>query len=200
VSNRTPSISTWGCSSQSTDARGAVDDASERGAGGGQQQRFTCASRQPDRVVLGQRVRVCTSSIRSSANRGSHGDVGVVDRQVHDGGVEVAGSDPWEQVGGVALVHGDVHTGVTCSIWAAAGGAATARWCRSSRTGPRRVTSSPRDGHVGGDVLELVEHPPGPFDHHHPLVGEPTTLAVDEHHAELLLERAMWPLTLDWTV
>ena len=42
--------------------------------------------------------------------------------------------------------------------------------------------------HVGGDVVELVQDPPGPLDDERALVGEPAALAVDERDAELALE------------
>jgi len=51
------------------------------------------------------------------------------------------------------------------------------------RESPR--TSSPRRRHLGGDVVELVDHPPGPFHHHRPVVGEATALAIDEDDAQL---------------
>jgi hypothetical protein len=43
-------------------------------------------------------------------------------------------------------------------------------------------------GHVGRDVVELVEHSACSFDHYQALVGETATLAVDEQHAELALQ------------
>ena len=42
--------------------------------------------------------------------------------------------------------------------------------------------------HVGGDVVQLVQDPPGPLDDRSALVGEPAPLAVDEGDTELLLE------------
>ena len=43
-------------------------------------------------------------------------------------------------------------------------------------------------GHVGGDVVELVQHPPGPLDDDDALVGQAAPLAVDQGDAELALE------------
>jgi hypothetical protein len=42
--------------------------------------------------------------------------------------------------------------------------------------------------HVGGDVLEFVEHPSCSFDHHHALIGETASLAIDQDDPELLFE------------
>jgi hypothetical protein len=43
-------------------------------------------------------------------------------------------------------------------------------------------------GHVGSDVLELVDHPPGPLHHGQPIVGEPAPVTVDQCDAEFFLE------------
>ena len=43
-------------------------------------------------------------------------------------------------------------------------------------------------GHVGGDVVDLVQDPAGPLDDPRALLGEATLGAVDEAYTQLLLE------------
>ncbi len=43
-------------------------------------------------------------------------------------------------------------------------------------------------GHVGGDVVDLAQHPPGPLDDPRALLGQPAVGPIDERDAEFLLE------------
>ena len=120
--------------------------------------------------------------------QGLDGDLGVVDRQVHDGGVELLADQPRDEVGGVALVHGDVHARVLpaevpeeLGEQPPGGGAEHAQ----ARVAAHFVAPG---GHLGGDVVEFVQHPAGLLDHDDTVVGEAAALTIDEYHAQLLLE------------
>ena len=67
----------------------------------------------------------------------------------------------------------DVHVRVVrCEQRRGTAAPASGRWCRSRRCGPRRDTSSSQRRHVGGDVVELAQDPPGPLDDARALLGE----------------------------
>ena len=86
------------------------------------------------------------------------------------------------------LVHGDVHAGV---LGAQLG---EQLWQQPSRRGaddPQPGVAADlvaAAGHLGGDVVELVQHPPRSFDHHEAFVGETATLAIDQGDTELAFQ------------
>ena len=117
-----------------------------------------------------------------------HGHVGVVDRQMHDRRVEVARHDPGHERRGVALVHGDVDAGVhALHVRQELGEQPASRGADRAEPGFTGHVVAAR-GDVGGDVLQLVQHPAGALDHHHAFVGEAAPLAVDQDDAQLLFE------------
>ena len=52
----------------------------------------------------------------------------------------------------------------------------------------RAVDLVAHGGHVDGEGVELALHPTGPFHHHGALLGDLAGGAIDEHHAQFLLE------------
>ena len=108
--------------------------------------------------------------------------LGVVDREVDDGRVEL----PGQRRSGSSVV---VLPSWTIGVDAAGGrGATAASSCGISHRAVVPITpmrASPDDvgverGHVGGDVVDLVQDPAGPLDDPRALLGEAALGAVDE--------------------
>ena len=115
-------------------------------------------------------------------------ELGIVDREVDDRRVELAGQHARHDRGGAAFADDRVHARVAGGHGAeqlrhqpAGGGADHAD---AGVAGDLVVER----GDVGGDVVDLVQDPAGAFDDPLALVGQPAVGAVDQRDAELALE------------
>jgi hypothetical protein len=127
-------------------------------------------------------------------------ELGVVDREVDDRRVELAGEHAGHDRGGAALADDRVDA----RVFGGDGGEELRHEPAGGRADhPDAGVAGDvvvERGDVGGDVVDLVEHAPSPLDHPLALVGEDTVRPVDEHTPSSRSSLATWPETLDCTV
>ncbi len=108
-------------------------------------------------------------------------ELGIVDREVDDGRVELAAT---ARSGRASVVLPSWTIGWT-SGWSRRDGAEQLRHQPAGGGADHPDAGLAGDvgverGHVGGDVVDLVQDPPGPLDDPRALLGEPAVGAVDE--------------------
>ena len=131
---------------------------------------------------------LCTSSSRSSANNGSTSSSGSSIGRWMIAALSCPESTPGHDGGRAALADDRVHARVA--------GRHRAQQLRHQPAGRGADDADPgvarhvvvERGDVGGDVVDLVQHAPGPLDHTLALVGEAAVGAVDQGDAELAFE------------
>ena len=158
------------------------------GAARRQQQRDLGELFQRDRLAARQTEPAVSEQQQVLGEQGVDLQLGLVDRQVQDRRIDLRGLQAGEQAAGVALVDRDVHARV--------GSADLAEQLRQQPAGGRADDAeagvagdlvAPRR-HFGGEVLQLVQDPPGTIDDDDALVGQAATLAIDQRDAQLTLE------------
>ncbi len=114
--------------------------------------------------------------------------LGLVDRQVQDCGIDLRRLEARQEAAGVALVDGHVHPRMTAGDLSeqlgeqpAGGGSDHAE----SRIAGHLVAAR---RHFGSEIVELVQHPAGTIDDDHAVVGQPAALAIDQGDTQLALE------------
>ena len=187
ASRRTPSISASACSGTPTD-RAARSSTRRSAEPGRQQQPVTGDLGQRQLDGAGERVVELSHQEEVLGEQRLDRQLRLVHGQVHDGGVEAATEQARDQRRRAAFRHDGANAGVAGLERRQQAGEQPAG--RRAEHPEAHVTGdlAVEGGHVGRDVLDLTQDPPGAVDDALAVVGETAVPSVDKRRAELALE------------
>ena len=188
ASRRTPSTSASALSWAPTERAARSSTRRRADPGGGRRQAVAGELGEMDRRALGERVAVAGEQQEVLGEQRLDGQLRLVDGEVDDRRVVLSGQQRRNQHRRAAL--GDDHADL--------GMARRHLGEQAGEQPPSGRAEHPEAhvaddvtvalGHLGGDLVELAQHPPGALDHPSAVVGEPAVGPVDELRAELLLQ------------